>query len=635
MKTAIAQMDIIAGRPDLNVQNMIKFIQESKDQSIDLVIFPEMSVGGYLVGDKWLEDDFINDLMSYNNELKEASKGIAIIYGNVYVDKKNKGEDGRCRKYNCVYAYQNEKAVKKRNNYYFPDGIHAKTLLPNYRFFDDKRYFYSLKQLALDINIDLKDLEQPFVFELNSEEVLIGAEVCEDLWCEDYLENGKPVNITKMLIENGAEMIINISASPWTYGKNSARDRRIAALKTTCNDNFVPFIYANCVGVQNNGKNFITFDGGSTVYNKDGKIIVMSKETYIEKLIVFDSFDSEIIKRPEQNKIKEKYDAIIRGLRHIKDIFGSIDHPKFIIGLSGGVDSSVVCALLVKAFGKDKVIGVNMPTKYNSQKTKDAAKFLADKLDIEYLVMPIGDIVDANCSILESDNIKLSELNEENVQAKIRGTSILSNLAGKYSALFTNNGNKLEIALGYATLYGDVGGAVAPLGDLTKVEVIQMAKFLNNKIFGEEVVPEKMLPDELWRFGDEDIVPSAELKNEQIDPMKFGYHCALIEAICDYKKVSMEKILEWYLEEILPEKLNISKELFDRWELNDPKLFIEDLEWFFKSIQNNVFKRVQAPPIIITSKSAYGYDIRESQLPFVKTKKYEELKKEVLNNAIR
>ena len=218
----------------------------------------------------------------------------------------------------------------------------------------------------------------------------------------------------------------------------------------------------------------------------------------------------------------------------------------------------------------------------------------------------------------------------ENLQAKIRGTSMLSNLSAKYNALFTNNGNKLEVALGYATLYGDWGGALAPIADLTKTEVVEMARYLNNKIFKDEIIPNSVLPDELWRFNADQIPPTAELKNNQVDPMKFGYHCALIKAITDYKKKSMEDIMQWYLEGSLEKNLDISTKLIKRWNLNDPQEFIRDLEWFYSKIQNNVFKRVQAPPIILTSKSAYGYDIRESMIPFTPTKKSEELKKKIL-----
>jgi NAD+ synthase (glutamine-hydrolysing) len=218
----------------------------------------------------------------------------------------------------------------------------------------------------------------------------------------------------------------------------------------------------------------------------------------------------------------------------------------------------------------------------------------------------------------------------ENLQAKIRGTSILSNLAAKYNGIFTNNGNKLEIALGYATLYGDVGGERAPIGDLNKIEVVKMAEFMNNKIFKDEVIPCTLFPDRLWRFNANQIQPSAELKEAQVDPMKFIYHDALLDMMTDYQKTSVADIMQLYLDGKLHEKIDyyladilegdkVGLEIMQRWGVDNPAEFVKDLEWFDSTIQKNVFKRIQSPPIIITSKSAYGYDIRESMLPYEPT----------------
>ncbi|MBT8253589.1 MAG: NAD(+) synthase, partial [Bacteroidia bacterium] len=474
---------------------------------------------------------------------------------------------------------------------------------------------------------ELGELLSPFLSSVGDREIPIGMELCEDLWCHDYRSDGEPINITKILIDSGAKKIVNLSASPWTFMKNNARDRRVHYLKKQA-DFFVKYYYVNCVGVQNNGKNVITFDGGSTVYNEEGEPCIFSKTGWEEELIIIDEKSSFISKKREiGNTIREKYLAIYNGLRNSKNMLG--DDPRFVIGLSGGIDSSLVATLLVLAFGKDKVIGVNMPSKYNSDKTKEAARVLAQNLDIEYLILPIEDMVKVNSSILEQDGQELSEFNLENVQAKIRGASILSNLSAKYKCFFTNNGNKVEIALGYATLYGDWGGAIAPIGDLTKTEVADMCHYINDVVFGKEIIPQPLLPDALWRFGEEQIQPTAELKSNQVDPMKFGYHCKLLEEVTNYQKKSIEDIMSWYLEGNLHEKLGISKELMRRWNIDDPMEFLRDLEWFYDTIQKNVFKRVQCPPIILTSKSSYGYDIRESILPVLKTKRFNDLKEKI------
>ncbi|MBT8394197.1 MAG: NAD(+) synthase [Bacteroidia bacterium] len=629
MTIALAQMDVIPGEPRLNVDKMISMIQKAKQKSVDLICFPEMCVGGYLLGDKFLEDAYCEELMSYNDELLDASENIAICYGNIYVDQNKNGyhpnKDGRSRKYNAVYVMQNGSYVERiEESGILPQGVQPKTLLPNYRFFDDERYFFSLPDVAMDFGRNLQDLLSPFQILIGNKKVPIGVELCEDLWCHDYRCCGEPINITKILIEAGAEKIINLSASPWTFMKNNARDRRVKYLKDN-SDKFVKYYYVNCVGVQNNGKNIITFDGGSTVYNEKGDPCILSNKGWEEDLMIIDknsSFQSKV--RETGNTIREKYKAIYYGLKQSGNILGN--DPKFIIGLSGGLDSSLVATLLVLAFGKEKVIGVNMPSKYNSEKTKEAARILAHNLGITYLVLPIEEMVKANKNTLEKDDQLLSEFNLENVQAKIRGTSILSNLSAKYNCFFTNNGNKVEIALGYATLYGDWGGAISPIGDLTKTEVVEMCNYINNKVFRDEIIPKLLLPDSLWRFRKEQIEPTAELKSNQVDPMKFGYHCKLLEALTNYQKKTIEDIMQWYLEGVLHEKLGISKKLMSRWEITDPEEFIRDLEWFYNTIQKNVFKRVQAPPIILTSKSSYGYDIRESILPRLKTKKFIELK---------
>ena len=330
----------------------------------------------------------------------------------------------------------------------------------------------------------------------------------------------------------------------------------------------------------------------------------------------------------------------------MKDSFGAKEDPRFVIGLSGGIDSAVAAGLLVKAVGPEKVMGVNMPSKYNSEKTRDSAAYVAERLGIRYEVAPIEELVQANEKILnETGPHRMTETQMENVQAKIRGTSILPNLAAKYGALFTNNGNKLEVALGYATLYGDWGGAIAPIADLNKTEVVAMARYLNAEVFRDEVIPESVIPDNLWKFRKDQIQPSAELKNNQVDPMKFMYHCALLDGMTDYKKMSREDIMELYLKgelhnmidhylDGLTDKKKMGLDLMERWDVINPAEFVRDLEWFSDTIDRNVFKRVQAPPIIITSKSAYGYDIRESILPVERSEHYEKLKQDILKMEV-
>lgn len=649
MRFALVQMEVVPGAVEKNFRSMLSMIAASRERNADLVIFPELCLSGYLLTDMWVNESFCKNLMYYNTLLLEASREIAIAYGNVFVeDTVNKrwndnaihpNKDGRSRKYNAVYLIQHGAYAPRVNpSTVLPDGIQPKTLLPNYRIFDDERYFFSFQDVGKDAGVPLEKLAQPFIIQTSTGPKKIGFEICEDLWCQDYRVRGKPLNLTNILIENGAEVIVNISASPWNHEKNSSRDNRIRFLKQEAGEAFVPFIYVNRTGVENNGKNIVTFDGGTTVYNSDGNPVRLAENSYKQELIVFDEteFQRNAVQRKKEDPIKQKFEAIVQGINHLK-LFIQNDHAlQFVIGLSGGIDSAVVASLLVAACGRESVLAVNMPSRYNRELTKDSAKEIAANLGIDYIVVPIDGLNNTNLAIFESldkkypASLSAKELSDENIQAKIRGTNILSNIAGRYGRFFTNNGNKLEVALGYATLYGDINGAIAPIGDLTKTEVYQMAQFINTEVFKRRVIPDRLFPDALFRYESGKVMPSPELKKDQVNPMRFGYHCALLNVLTDYLRVSPEDILEWYLNATLHSKLNVSVELMRRWQMDDSSTFVSDLEWFVSSMQKNIFKRIQSPPIIITSRSAFGYDIRESMVPYEQTVRYKGLREEVL-----
>lgn len=632
MKIALAQMEVIPGDPERNLGTMLSMIRQARDEGADLVAFPELCVSGYLLSDLWTNEEFCRRLMNYNEHLAEASTDVAIAYGNIYVDdtinkrwgdeNPHPNKDGRTRKYNAVYVYQHGKPVARPGlDGVLPVGVQPKTLLPNYRIFDDTRYFFSLQDIAADSGKSLASMAQPFTLTFNNARHKIGFEICEDLWVRDYRWQGKPLNISNLLIQNGAEVLVNLSSSPWNDGKNASRDRRIIFLKQEAGSAFVPFLYVNKSGAENNGKNIITFDGGTTIYNAEGRPVEMAAAGKQEVIYCDTSTVTRapVIERKELPVIQQKFNAILVGIKHLHNF---VPGPlRFVVGLSGGIDSAVVASLLTIACGKENVVAINMPSRHNSDLTKDNARVIAKNLGIPYHIIPVEDLADTNRKLFSGldasygKSAALLGLSDENIQAKLRGTAILSNFAGRYGYLMSANGNKLEIALGYSTLYGDVNGSVAPIGDLTKAEVYAMGQFLNEKVFQREVIPGILFPDALFRFGKDQILPSPELKDAQINPMKFGYHCALITAATNYLRRTPSEIMQWYLEGTMERHLNISTELMERWELEKPGVFIEDLQWFFSNIQKNYFKRVQGPPIIITSKSAYGYDFRESMIP--------------------
>lgn len=611
MKIALAQLDVKVGHPKQNVARMLEMIQEAKNNNVNLIAFPEMAIGGYLAGDKWTDDQYCKNLAEYDDIIREASDGIAIVYGNIcLLDKpfEYKGFDGRKPRYNAVYCTENKKIATLR----------MKTLLPNYRVFDDKRYFLSAND---------KRFENDYPAIL-SNGVKVGLEICEDMWWEDY-----GINVTEKLIDAGADLIINISSSPWTPGKNIARDNRINNMKKMFGDRFVPFYYVNACGVQNNGKNIITFDGDSRVYNKNAEKLPHKLNAYEEGIIYIEDSDLNSDNWPtfgndecsaEEIVIKEKFDAIIRAYKGIDEMLGW--KPNYVFGLSGGIDSSLTSTIAVLALGKDRVFGFNLPSKYNSEKTKNAASSLATNLGIKYEVIPIEKIFYAIIDrfIIMDENVEISSLVDENIQARIRGSSILLNLAAIYKGVMTNNGNKLETALGYFTMAGDNQGVFAPIGDLTKVEVFKMAKYIN-KWYGE-IIPSSLIPDD-FNF---DIAPSAELKENQLDPMKWGYHDRMLELMLEFKKHSPEDFMRWYINGELCTKMRIKESLFTKYNFDNPKVFIDDLEWFVSTIQKNVFKRVQSPPIVLLSKTAYGYDLRESMFAWESSLEYDRLKAKIL-----
>ena len=303
--------------------------------------------------------------------------------------------------------------------------------------------------------------------------------------------------------------------------------------------------------------------------------------------------------------------------------------------MSGGIDSSVVACMLRIAFGPERVFAVNMPTRFNAGVTRENARALCEALAVDYLSCPIEDLyrtLSARIRDLEfpRESGAYTRLVDENIQARIRGSDMLAGLAAKFGLVFTNNGNKTEVALGYATLYGDVNGAVAPIADLYKTQVFALARHLNEAVFRCEVVPRNLI--------DGDTVPSAELSDTQDvtrgrgDPIRYGYHDALLRQIIEYRRHPLD-ILEWYRTGELLERIGWKDEERFRAYFPETRDFIDDLEWIERQMRVNFFKRIQAPPIVVLSKRAFGFDLRESQLPAYSPRAYERAKQELLRDG--
>lgn len=635
MKIALSQFEIIPSIPTNNAARIINYIEEAKNNKADMIIFPELAISGYLIGDMWESESFIRECEELGEEIIKASKDIFVIFGNVAVDRNKKNFDGRVRKYNALFLAKDGKLIKNPQSK-IPYPFIIKTLLPNYKEFEDTRHFFSLKDLIFENtfknnenNFDIKEYFNPVEININGEKINLGLTICEDAWSSNY--NLSPIDI----LNEKTDLFINISSSPYTLIKDTKRHKMYSDISKKYNK---PLIYVNNVGIQNNGKTVYTFDGGSSAYDNNGNIICASNRYeerlyYIEMNLTKKEF-SKAIKINEENEYKLIYDTIIYGIRKFMK---SIGINKVVIGVSGGIDSALSSAVYVNAIGKDNVLLVNMPSRFNSNTTKNLAKTLAENLSCAYMVVPIQESVDftikqiETCKIIkdgEESFLKVSSFIAENIQARDRSSRILSGLAASFGGVFTCNANKTETMVGYSTLYGDGAGFFAALADLWKYQIYELAKYINKNIFKKEIIPE----------GSINIIPSAELSNAQAvdegkgDPIKYDYHDYLFKTLMEsWNRILPEDILQMYIDRVLEEKIGCEKGIIKKYFKNDLE-FIEDLEkWWRQYMGMAISKRIQAPPILAISRRAFGFGNRESQNRVYYTSKYLYLKNKLLN----
>ncbi len=485
MKIALAQINVIIGDFDYNLQKILVNIDKAKSQGADMIIFPELTTTGYPPRDFLEFKDFILKAEKLIEKLKNASKDIAIVVGSPTINPVVEGKD----LYNSViFLYQGKEIYRQH-----------KTLLPTYDIFDEARYFEEANQWNI---VEFKGKK-------------IALTVCEDLW---NLGNENPlytINPMDEMMKHKPDFIINISASPFDYNHAS---ERIKILKENVKAYKIPIFYVNHVGAQTD----IIFDGGSLVVNSKQKVFT-ELPYFTEELAIIDYDKIEEIKndnQQEKNKLKLIKDALVLG---IKDYFGKIGFKTAVLGLSGGLDSAITTVLAVEALGKDNVRVLLMPSQFSSDHSVKDAEDLAKNLGIRYDIVPIKNIYESYLNELSPlFEGKKFNVTEENIQARIRGNLLMA-ISNKFGNILLNTTNKSEMSVGYGTLYGDLSGGISVIGDVYKTEIFELAHFINKD---KEIIPNHTITKP----------PSAELRPNQKDS----------DSLPDYD--ILDSILKLYIE---------------------------------------------------------------------------------------
>jgi NAD+ synthase (glutamine-hydrolysing) len=561
LRLALAQINTTVGDLDGNRERIVSRIHEAREANADLVLFPELAVTGYPPEDLLFRPEFLRQARASLDAIAAETTGIAALVGFPWLDRDL---------YNaCAVCADGE--VK---------AIYPKRFLPNYGVFDEVRYFQPGRELLL----------------LRVGEALIGPTVCEDIW-----QPGPPATDLALA---GAHVIANISASPFHVGKGQEREEMLI---TRARDNACWVVLVNAVG----GQDELIFDGHSLVIDEEGEVVARAP-SFEEALVVVD-IDAETAiarrlvdarrralarerevpdppvvdlgdERPQEehgtpplaeplDELEQMRLALELGLRDYVEKNG---FREIVIGVSGGIDSALTLALAVEALGPDRVHAVSMPSRYSSQETRRDAEALARNLGTSFREIPIDPIFDAfEQALAEAFAGRDTDLTEENLQARIRGTLLMS-LSNKFGWLVVATGNKSELSVGYSTLYGDMAGGFALLKDVYKTDVFRLARHLNERA-GRELIPQTII----------DRAPSAELRDNQLDEDSLPPYPAL------------DKVLEAYVEEDRSRE-ELMTDGFDRSTVDRALALIDRAE----------YKRRQAPPGVKLRPKAFGRDRR-------------------------
>jgi NAD+ synthase (glutamine-hydrolysing) len=535
MKITLAQLNPTIGDIQGNLAKVAKTLSECNKDSPDLVIFPELFLVGYPPRDLLERPSFITRTQAAIEELLKISQNFghtAIIVG---APQPNQQPSGKGIHNSALLIYQGELLF-----------THHKSLLPTYDVFDEPRYFEPGNE---DSVVKFKDS-------------ILGISVCEDAWNDPALWPRRTYHHDPIetMAKRGANLIINIAASPFHRGKERLRYNIV---RSHARKHRIPFVFVNQVGANDE----LIFDGRSICVDGAGDPIAVFPP-FQEHLqtISLDQAGVPTSYEP-QEEIESVYQALVLGL---KDYIGKCGFNRAILGLSGGIDSAVTCCIAAEALGSDNVVAVTMPGPYSSPGSVQDSKKLAGSLGIKFETVPISPIYEAYLESLRS-LLKGRELDitEENIQARIRG-NILMALSNKFGHLVLSTGNKSELAVGYCTLYGDMSGGLSVISDVPKTMVYELAGYINRQSL---IIPQEII----------NKAPTAELKENQTDQ----------DTLPPYEV--LDQILHYYLDE------HYSMEDILRLDF-DP----ETVSWVIRAVDRNEYKRRQAPPGLKVTSKAFG-----------------------------
>jgi NAD+ synthase (glutamine-hydrolysing) len=565
LRIGLCQINTTVGDIEGNTKKILDYIARGRKMGVDLLAFPEMAVTGYPPEDLLLMPKFIEANLRAVKTITQATSSMTAIVG--FVSK-----DGDI--FNSAGLFHDGKLI----------DAYSKVYLPNYGVFDEDRYFQAGKE--------------NFIFTLKS--TPIGLSICEDLWYP-----GDPIRTQALY--GGAELIVNISSSPYHTGKSIYREKMIT---TRASDNLAIVAYCNLVG----GQDELVFDGGSMIFDQNGDLIARGKQ-FEEDLILAD-LDMEAVfrmrlhdprirrerlaneekslrkidlpsrtfsvkkkapvpKREDRplDRLPEIYSALVLGT---KDYVRKNGFQRVLIGLSGGIDSALTAAIAVDAHANKGVGGVAMPSQYSSSESLEDAKLLAKNLGIQFFTIPINEVFQAYLKTLSSPFKGLKpDVTEENLQARVRGNLLMA-LSNKFGWLVLTTGNKSEMSVGYCTLYGDMAGGYAVLKDVPKTLVYELTKFRNKKE-GKELIPKRVFVKP----------PSAELRPDQKDEDSLPPYPVL------------DPILQAYVEE--------DKDVEEIAKMGFKEGMIKEV---INMVDRNEYKRRQSPPGVKITHRALGKDRR-------------------------